>query len=85
MDMYPKFIKEAKNEGGQDAAILSFDVANKVEKIHAGLYQKASDSLGNNEGTDYYVCQVCGNTVEGSAPDNCPICNAPKSKFNKID
>jgi len=84
-DMYPKFIKEAKNEGASDAAILSFDVANQVEKIHAGLYQKALDSLGNNEDIGYYVCQICGNTVEGSAPDRCPICNAPKDKFNKID
>ena len=84
-DMYPKFIKEAKSEGASDAAIVSFDVANQVEEIHAGLYQKALDSLGNNEDVDYYVCQICGNTVEGSAPDKCPICNAPKNKFNKID
>ena len=84
-DMYPKFIKEAKSEGASDAAIVSFDVANQVEEIHAGLYQKALDSLGNNEDVDYYVCQICGNTVERSAPDKCPVCNAPKSKFNKID
>lgn len=84
-DMYPKFIKEAKDEGASDAAIMSFDVANKVEKIHAGLYKKTLDSLGNNEDVDYYVCQICGNTVEGSAPDTCPICNAPKEQFNKIN
>lgn len=84
-DMYPKFIEEAKNEGASDAAILSFDVANKVEEIHAGLYQKALNSLGNNEDVDYYVCQICGNTVEGSAPDKCPICNAPKKMFKKVE
>ena len=84
-DMYPKFIKEAKSEGASDAAILSFDVANQVEAIHAGLYRKALDNLGNNGDVDYYVCQICGNTVEGSAPDKCPICNAPNSQFNKID
>ena len=32
---------------------------------------------------DYYVCSVCGNTVEGSAPEKCPICGAPKEKFFK--
>ncbi|MBE0521773.1 MAG: rubrerythrin family protein [Candidatus Methanoperedenaceae archaeon] len=84
-DMYPKFIKEAKNEGASDAAIMSFDVANQVEEIHAGLYQKALDSLGNNEDVDYHVCQVCGNTVEGSAPERCQVCNAPKKMFNKVD
>jgi rubrerythrin len=44
-----------------------------VEKIHAALYQKAFDNLGSNEETDYYVCGVCGNTVEGAPPDECPI------------
>ena len=84
-DMYPKFIEAAKKEKASDAAILSFDVANKVEKIHAGLYKKALDDLGRNKDTDYYVCPICGNTVEGSAPERCPICNAPKEMFKRID
>ncbi len=84
-DMYPGFIEQAKKDKASDAVILSFDVANQVEKIHAGLYQKALDSLGKNRETDYYVCQICGNTVEKSAPDRCPICNAPREMFRKID
>ncbi|ADI74221.1 Rubrerythrin [Methanohalobium evestigatum Z-7303] len=82
--MYPGYIEEAKEEE-QTKAEWSFDVANKVEKIHADLYQKALDNMGNNEEVDYYVCQVCGNTVENEAPDVCPICGAPKSKFEKIE
>ncbi|HEY9245221.1 MAG TPA: rubrerythrin family protein [Candidatus Methanoperedens sp.] len=84
-DMYPKFIEEAKKEKASDAVILSLDVANKVEKIHAGLYKNALDNLGNNREVDYYVCQICGNTVENNAPERCPICNAPKEMFKKID
>jgi len=84
-DMYPKFIEQAKKEKASDAAILSFDVANRVEKIHAGLYQKALDNIGKNKETEYHVCQICGNTVEGEAPDKCPICNAPKEMFKKVD
>ncbi len=84
-DMYPKFIELAKKEKASDAAILSFDVANRVEKIHAGLYKKALDNLGRNEEVDYYVCSICGNTVENEAPDRCPICNAPKEMFRKAD
>ncbi len=85
MDMYPRFIEMAKKEKASDAAILSMDVANKVEKIHATLYKKALDNLGKNEETDYYVCSICGNTVEKGAPDRCPICNAPKEMFKKIE
>ncbi len=84
-DMYPKFIELAKNEKVSDAVILSFDVANKVEKVHASLYKKALDTLGKNEKIDYYVCQICGNTVESNAPEKCPICNAPRDMFRKIE
>ncbi len=84
-DMYPKFIEEAKKEKASDAVILSLDVANKVEKIHAGLYKQALDNLGKNKEADYYVCSICGNTVENGAPERCPICNAPKEMFKKID
>jgi len=37
------------------------------------------------EGVDYYVCNVCGYIHVGVAPDECPICGAPKDKFRKVD
>ncbi|NOX20593.1 MAG: rubrerythrin family protein [Nitrospirae bacterium] len=82
--MYPKMIEEAKEEGNE-SALRSFNFANEVEKIHADLYRKALENLGSNEEVDYYVCQVCGNTVEKEAPDTCPICGAKKEAFKKID
>jgi len=82
-DMYPKMIEEAKDENAEEGKI-SFIYANKVEQIHADLYKKYLDSLGNNEGTPIFVCQVCGNTVEGSAPDRCPICGNPREMFKEI-
>ena len=84
-EMYPGFIDTAKQEGNKQAS-WSFDVANQVEQIHAKLYSKAIDALKNKktlEKVDYYVCGVCGNTVEGAPPDKCPICGSPKEKFFK--
>ena len=84
--MYPEFIGVSKQENSKQAT-WSFDVANKVEQIHAKLYQKAIDALKakkDMEKVEYYVCGTCGNTVEGSAPDVCPICGSPKSKFVKV-
>jgi rubrerythrin len=83
--MYPEFLAEAKQENAKQAA-WSFDVANKVEQIHAGLFQKAIDAMKNKkelEKVDYYVCSVCGNTVEGTPPEKCPICGSPREKFFK--
>jgi rubrerythrin len=84
--MYPEFIAEAKEEKNK-AAALSFDYANKVEQIHAGLYQRAIDALVAKKELakmDYYVCPICGNTFEDKTPDLCPICATPKDKFLKI-
>ena len=86
-EMYPGYIKTAAAEGNKEAG-WSFNVANKVEEIHAGLYRKAADALKAGKDVpkvDYYVCRVCGNTVEGSPPDKCPICGAPKTAFNKVE
>ena len=83
--MYPEYLSIAKQEGNKQAS-WSFNVASKVEQIHANLYQKAIDAMKNKkemEKVDYYVCGVCGNTVEGSPPDRCPICGSPKEKFFK--
>jgi len=83
--MYPDFIAEAKKEENKKA-LISFDYANKVEQIHAGLYQKTIDALVAKKElpkVDYFICPVCGNTFEGKTPDTCPICATPKEKFFK--
>jgi rubrerythrin len=84
--MYPEFIEISKKEGNGQA-LWSFDVANQVEEIHAGYFKAALEAVESGEKlaeVDYYVCQVCGNTVEAEAPEKCPICNAPKAQFTKV-
>jgi len=85
--MYPGFIEQAKAENNQ-AAQTSFDWANKVEEIHHGLYQKALKALeaGQQLKDDpYFVCQGCGYTVAGEAPEKCPVCGAPRKMFKRVD
>lgn len=84
--MYPEFIALAKKEKNKQAE-WSFSIANKVEEIHAGLFKKALDEVKAGKKTvdvDYYICKVCGNTVEKEAPDKCSICGAPKAQFLKV-
>ncbi len=81
--MYPQMIADATDEAAKNA-LRSFTLANEVEKVHAALYQKALESLGQSTVTDYYVCQVCGYTAEGEAPDDCPVCRAKKSAFRRV-
>jgi rubrerythrin len=84
--MYPEYVKMAKKEGNTQAT-WSFNVANQVEQVHASLFSKAAKALKTAKElpkVDYYVCSVCGNTVENEAPEKCPICGNPKSKFFKV-
>ena len=86
-EMYPGFIEQAKSENNAPAE-RSFNLANKVEKIHHGLFQEAVKSLETGESfgsLPYCVCQVCGNTVEGDPPERCPICGVPRSQFKIVD
>lgn len=32
-----------------------------------------------------FICSVCGHIEFGSAPENCPVCFAPKDKFAQND
>ncbi len=81
--MYPAMIEEAKDEGNK-AAERNFTYANEVEKVHAALYQKASDNLDTVEEKDYYVCSVCGYTCENEPPDTCPVCGAKSTAFFEV-
>jgi len=85
--MYPGFIEQAKSENNKKAEI-TFDYANKVEKIHHQLYQKVLEALEAGKelkAEPYFICPVCGYTVAGEAPEKCPVCGAPRSKFKRVE
>jgi rubrerythrin len=84
--MYPEYLSTAKQEKNQQA-LWSFNIANQVEQVHAGLFTKAAKALKTGKDpskADYYVCSVCGNTVENEPPEKCPICGNPRTKFFKV-
>lgn len=82
--MYPGFIAEA-NEAGNAAAVASFEGAMKAEVVHAKLYKEALENLDAwKEKIDFFVCPVCGWTEANAAPERCPICGVPASKFSKF-
>ena len=84
--MYPGFLSEAEAEKNAPAT-ASFRNALAVEEIHHNLYAEALASVRNGKdlpAQDIFVCDVCGNTVYGHAPDKCPVCAADRSKFMKV-
>jgi rubrerythrin len=86
-EMYPQFVKEAKEEGENKAA-ESFNWANKVEKIHQNLFKEAMERLEKGkdlETKEYFVCQKCGYPAAGEPPEKCPICGVSKDNFVKAE
>ncbi len=84
VSMYPPFIEDAKKEANKKAQ-TSFEWAWAVEKTHEALYTEALKCLEvEQESYDYYVCPVCGHTHPRNAPDRCPVCGTPGSKFEKV-
>jgi rubrerythrin len=54
--MYPEFLSDAKQDANKQAA-WSFDIAGKVEQVHASLFQKAFDALkGGKSHTSRLLC-----------------------------
>ncbi len=85
--MYPEFIVTAIAEGRKGAQ-SSFERANEVEQTHYALYSQALEAAKTGKdlpAADLYVCEVCGHTVAGEPPDECPVCGARRDKFHKVD
>jgi len=85
-EMYPAYKVVAESQG-EKAAVRMFNAALEAEKVHAGLYKrakKAVDAGRDLEAFPIQVCTICGFTVEGGAPDKCPVCGAPKDKFKEF-
>lgn len=86
-EMYPayKAVAELQDE---KQAIRSMNYALEAEKIHKAMYSEAKESVEKKKEDikigDIYICPVCGYTVEGEAPERCPVCNVPKDKFVKF-
>ncbi len=83
-EMYPEMIKTARAEGAKDAE-RTLSYANAVEEYHAKLYHAMLEGLETvNESYPYFVCPVCGMTVEREAPERCPVCGVKGAMFKKV-
>ena len=85
-EMYPAFIKDAQEEQEPAAERMSI-WAKAAEEVHAGLYKKAKGAVDGGldvEVESIHVCQACGFTMEGDAPDICPVCRTPKNRFTQF-
>lgn len=82
-EMYPAYeaVAELQQEKG---ALRSIRYALEAEKIHSQMYADAHAAVAGEKDileAPVRVCEVCGHTVIGDAPEKCPICNVPREKY----
>ncbi len=87
-DMYASFAKTAKEEGFDRIAYL-FEAVGAIEKEHEERYRAILEKLNTDtifvsEDVQVWICTNCGHIHVGKkAPEMCPVCQHPKSYFQK--
>jgi len=84
VSMFPEMMRDAAVDGW-DFAHECFTCLNVVELVHVNLFTGALDHLGRNGYAEYFVCESCGNTVEGKPGDSCSVCDAPPLLFQLVE
>lgn len=85
-EMYPAYEAVSKLQG-EETASRNIEWALTAEKVHHELFTNAREAEGAGEdvGTEkIYVCPICGHTVKGKHPDNCPLCHAPGDMYKEF-
>ena len=82
-EMYPAYDAVAKLQGAKEAQ-TSIRYAKSAEKDHQAIYDSTAKGIGAGEDlgkAPIRVCPVCGHTVIGDAPDECPVCGTAGQFF----
>lgn len=82
-EMYPAYLAVARDQGERTAETW-LNAALQAEKVHRAIYQAAKKVVESGRDiafTPVHVCPICGFTMEGEAPEKCPVCGTPRDKF----
>lgn len=83
--IYPDLEKKAADLGdrGAQRALLWGKKVTLIQKSLIDRYLKKGEEL--IESQSLFVCEACGFIFLGSsAPERCPVCKAPDSRFSKV-
>jgi len=85
-EMYPAYDAVAKLQENKSAQ-TSIRYALTAEKDHQGIYDgtlKGVEGKKDLGAQPVRVCPICGHTVIGDAPDECPVCGTAAVYFKEF-
>jgi rubrerythrin len=93
-DFYPKLLDQLKPEGHEDA-ISSVryawaseqqhrDKIRQIQRWSGTLFERVAKTIDQTTG-QYFVCQICGSTLNAIPAERCPICKQPAAHYRRIE
>jgi len=93
-EYYPKLLERIQAEGFEDALnAVRFawgtekqhrDKIGQIQRWSPAFFEQVAKNIDKKTG-QYFVCQICGNTVNAVPMGVCPVCKNPSSHFRLID
>lgn len=93
-DYYPKLLERIQPEGHEDAiAAVRFawgteqqhrEKIRQIQRWSPTFFEQVAKQIDAKTG-QYYVCQLCGNTVNAVPANTCAVCKNPSMHFRLID
>jgi len=93
-EFYPEILKRLSSESHDQAVIncmYSWKSHQQHEKIISDIKKFSGFFFGSlakrieSMDPDYYVCEICGSTIDAPPTTPCEICNHPLSHYQKLD
>jgi len=93
-EYYPKLLERIRPEGHQDAMnAVQFawgteqrhrEKIRQIRRWSPAFFEQVAKHIDKKTG-QYFVCQICGNTVNVVPEGTCPVCKNPSSHFRLIE
>jgi len=93
-EFYPKLLERIRPEGHQDAMnAVQFawgteqrhrDKIRQIQRWSPAFFDQVAKHIDKKTG-QYFVCQICGNTVNLVPEGVCPVCKNASSHFRLIE
>jgi rubrerythrin len=93
-EYYPELLQRIQAEGFEDALnAVRFawgtekqhrDKIGQIQRWSPAFFEQVAKNIDKKTG-QYFVCQICGNTLNTVPVDVCPVCKSAASHFRLID